>query len=64
MGITMFDFWHGNIFNKIVVVSGIAFVFLLLGCVGAETTDERSAWLSFIMLDTMMLLVGLIGSEK
>jgi len=36
----------------------------LLGCIGAETTDERSAWLSFIMLDTMMLLVGLIGSEK
>ena len=60
----MFDFWHGNIFNKIVVVSGIVFVFLLFGCMGAETTDERSAWLSFIMLDTMMLLVGLIGSEK
>jgi len=60
----MFDFWNGNIFNKIAVVSGVMFVLLTLGCIGADNKDEMSGWLSLIMFDTMMLIVGLIGSEK
>tara|TARA_R100001443_G_scaffold102935_1_gene111210 strand:- start:820 stop:1011 length:192 start_codon:yes stop_codon:yes gene_type:complete len=62
----MFEFWNRGFFNKVVIVSGIAWMIITIGIINNlanDNLDNVSTWSSLALVDIVCLLIGLWGCD-